>query len=185
MHHEVFGDLQYEPGDEIWAGSVRLRRFAAFGDTGSENEDERRRRADGVLPLAIRAARTGPTAPQQAAYRFVRDREADVFQAALGALFESYRAYTDAPGPLRPLRNWLGGLLGVKPVESPQGLNAEAAFTGVEVAREHVNGVAYVLFGVYCQWEPEHGMLIVYHRDRPASWTTADALELVSDENDG
>ncbi len=119
--------------------------------------------------------------PQEAAYRFLRDNEADVFRAVLEALFESYKAYTDAPSPLSPLWNWLGGLLGVKPIESPEGLNTEAGFTDVEVAREHINGLAYLLFDVTCAWEPEHGMIVVYHKDRPATWTTVDALELESD----
>lgn len=185
MHHELFGDIQYGPSDENWTGAVRLRQFAVFGQTGFEDEEERRQRGDGMLPLTIWAAETGPTAPQETAYRFLRDHEADVFRAALGALFDSYKAYIDPPSPLSPLWNWLGRKLGVKPIESPEGLNAEAAFTAVEVAREHINGVAYILFNVYCQWEPEHGMLIVYHKDRPTTWTTFDALELDSDDYDG
>ena len=184
MRHELFGDLRYEPGDEIWTGAVRLRQFAAFGETGFEDEGERRQRDDGMLPFIIRAAETGPAAQQEAAYGFLRDHEADVFRAALGALFESYKAYTDVPSPLSPFWKWLGGLLGAGPVESPEGLKTEAAFTGVEVTREPINGVAYILFDVYCHWEPEHGMVIVYHKDRPATWTTVDALELESDAND-
>jgi hypothetical protein len=182
MRQELFGDLRYEPGDEIWTGAVRLRQFAQFGETGFEDQDERRQRDDGILPLTIRAAETGPTAQQEAAYRFLRDHEADVFRAALGALFESYKAYTHSP--LSPLWKWLGGLLGVKPVESPEGLNTQAAFTGVEVVREHINDVAYILFDMSCDWEPEHGMMIVYHKDRPATWTTVDALELEADVSD-
>ncbi|MCI0742624.1 MAG: hypothetical protein L0Y72_26625 [Gemmataceae bacterium] len=181
MHHELFGELQYEPGDEFWAGFVRLRQFAAFGEPRYEDEDERKRRDEGILPIAIWASGSGPTVPQEAAYRFLRDNEADVFRAVLEALFESYKAYTDAPSPLSPLWNWLGGLLGVKPIESPEGLNTEAGFTDVEVAREHINGLAYLLFDVTCAWEPEHGMIVVYHKDRPATWTTVDALELESD----
>jgi len=185
MHHELFGDLRYEPGDEIWTGSVRLRQFAAFGESGFADENERRQRADGILPLSIRAGETGPTTQQEAAFQFLRDNEADVFHAALSALFDSYKAYTAATSPLSPFWKWVGGLLGAKPVESPEGLKTEVAFTGVEVAREHINGVAYILFSVYCDWESEHGVMIVYHKDRPVTWTTVDALELESDENDG
>src|SRR5262249_17871930 len=149
MRHELFGDLRYEPGDEIWTDAVRLRRFAVFGETGFEDADERRQRDHGLLPLTIRAAETGPPAHQEAAYRFLLDHEAEVFREALGALFESYKAYTDVPSPLSPFWKWLGGWLGAGPVESPEGLKTEAAFTSVEVTREHLNGVAYILFDVY------------------------------------
>ena len=185
MYHELFGDLRYEPGDEIWTGSVRLRQFAAFGESGFADENERRQRADGILPLSIRAGETGPTPQQEAAFHFLCAHEAEIFRAALSALFDSYKGYTAATSPLSPFWKWVGGLLGAKPVESPEGLKTEVAFTGVEVAREHINGVAYILFSVYCDWESEHGMMIVYHKDRPVTWTTVDALELESDENDG
>lgn len=181
MHHELFGDLRYEPGDEFWAGFVRLRQIAPFGEVRYEDDNERQRRGEGILPLTIWAGESGPTAWQEAAFRFLRDNEAEVFRAVLRALFESYKGYTDSPSPLSPLWNWLGGVLGVKPIESPEGLNTEAGFTGVEVTRERINGLAYILFDVSCAWESEHGMMIVYHKERPATWTMVDALELESD----
>jgi hypothetical protein len=189
MHHELFGDLRYNPHDQLWTGWMILRQFAAFGEARYDglydDESERLRRHEGALPVEIwDPGGTGPPAQQEAAYRFLHENQADVFRAALGALFESFKAYTDAPSPLSPFWNWLGGLLGVKHIESPAGLHTEAAFTGVKIARECINGVAYILFDVDCYWEPEHGIMIVYHQKRPATWTTADALELESDAND-
>lgn len=184
MHSNLFGDLRYNEDDQLWTGTMRLRPFATFGRTPYDNENERRQRDEGLLPLTIWAPETGPIAQQDAAYHWLRDNEAAVLRATLGALFEAYRGYTEAHGPLSPLWKWLSGLLGVKPIESPEGLHTEAAFTGVEFAREHTNGVAYILFNMYCMWEPEHGTMIVYHKDRPATCTTVDALELESDVSD-
>jgi len=176
----IFGDLQYDDADEAWTGSVPLRLFAAFfGATRSDGDpEEQERRRAGLLPLVIRdPSGEGPSHAQEVAYRHLRDTEADVFRAALDALFESYKEYTASS--LSAVWGWVGRLLGVKPIESPEAL--DACFTGVEITREHTGGVAYVLFDVSCDWEPEHGMMVVYHKDRPATWTTPEALELESD----
>jgi hypothetical protein len=181
MDHELFGHLRYDEADESWTGAATLRRFAAFGR--ARYEDEAGGRRDGVLPLAVRdPTGRGPSPPQALAYRHLRDHEAEVFRAARAALFDAYQEYTASP--LTGLWDRIGRLFGVRPVASPEGLDAAAGFTGVEVAREHVRGAAYLLFDVDCDWEPEHGMIVVYHADRPASWTTADALELESDADD-
>ena len=180
MDHELFGRLQYDAGDELWTGSARLRRFAGFGEDRSDDEAERKRRREGLLPLAVRdPTGQGPSPPQALAYRHLLDAEAGVLRAALDALFDSYQDYTASP--LSGLWDRIGRLFGVRPVESPAGLGTLAGFTGVEVAREHTRGAAYLLFNVDCDWEPEHGMVVVYHKDRPATWTTVDALELESD----
>lgn len=89
-----------------------------------------------------------------------------------------------AESPLSGFWGRVGRLLGVRPVQSPDELGVAAGFTAVEVAREHVGGVAHLLFHVDCDWEPEHGMMVVYHPARPATWTTPDALDLPSDGGD-
>jgi hypothetical protein len=182
MHHELFGDLGYNQSDQTWTGSAMLRSFATFGEQYSD-ETERNERREGRLPLILfDPVGTGPNPPQASAFRWLRDQEADVFRAVLGALFESYRTYTASP--LSGFWKWLGRCLGVKPIESPEGLDAAAYFLELQVAREYKGDAAYLLFSVNCSWEPEHGMLVVYHKDRPATWTTPDALELESDADD-
>jgi hypothetical protein len=181
MDHDLFGDLQHDPANDEWTGSVALPRFAAFGEPTFDDDADRRRQ--GILPLVVRdPTGTGPSPQQERAFRFLRDHEGDVFRAALDALFESYQEYTASP--LSGLWERVGRWFGVKPVESPSGLAGVAAFTGVEVARPYKNDAAYLLFAVNCGWEPEHGMVIVYHQDRPATWTTIDALELDADGGD-
>jgi hypothetical protein len=145
-----------------------------------EDDPERR---DGVLPLVIRdPTGRGPSPEQELAFRRVRDDEAAVLRAVVAALFDSYRSYRASPfgEHAARLQKWLG----VASIASPEGLDAGAGFIEVEFAREHVGGAAHVLFGVDCDWEVEHGMTVVYHPDRPATWTTPDALDLDSDEDD-
>jgi hypothetical protein len=180
MNHELFGELRYQRDDQQWTGAVRLGLFAKFGEPRDDDEAEQRRWGEGILPLVVHdPAGNGPSPPQEEAFRFVRDREADVFRAVLGALFESYKEYTASP--ISGFWEWVGGWFGVKPIASPEGLGVVVVFTGMEVAREHVGGMAHTLFVVNCGWEPEHGMMVVYHKDRPATWTTPDALELESE----
>jgi hypothetical protein len=181
---ELFGEIRYNTDDQLWTGAVRLGLFAAFGESWADDEAERRQRSEGILPLAIPdPTGKGPSRQQEQAFRFVRDHEADVFRAVLGALFESYQAYTASP--LSGFWERIGAWFGIKPIQSPEGLGTQARFTGLELAREHLGGVAHALFVVHCEWEPEHGMMVVYHKDRPASWTTFDALELESETDEG
>jgi Domain of unknown function (DUF6985) len=183
MDHELFGDLRYKRADQSWTGLVSLRQFAAFGEPTYDDEAEQRLRREGFLPLVIYdPPGTGPSPHQEAAYRFLRDHEGDVFRATLSALFESYTEYTASP--MSGIWDWVGRWFGVKPIESPEGLAAVASFMGLEVAREYKRDVAYVIFNVDCGWEPEHGMMVVYHKDRPATWTTVDTLDLESDGPD-
>jgi Domain of unknown function (DUF6985) len=183
MHHELFGDIEYRRADEFWTGKVCLRRFAAFGGKPYDDEAMRRRRREGMLPLVIYdPTGRGPSPRQEAAYRFLRDNEDDVLRAALGALFESYTEYSASP--MSGLWGWVGRWLGVSPITSTAGLAVAARFDGVEIAREYHRDLAYLIFNVHCDWEPEHGMMVIYHKDQPATWTTADGLDLESDGPD-
>ena len=91
MDHELFGDLRYNPDDQLWTGSVLLRQFAAFGQARydglyfePDDEGECLRRHEGALPVEMWDPRgTGPPAQQEAAYRFLLENQADVFRAAL------------------------------------------------------------------------------------------------------
>lgn len=178
MHHPLYGDLRYQQADREWTSMVVLRRFATFGQSSDDSEEEQRR--EGLLPLLIHdRTGMGPTHEQETAYRFLRDHESQVFRQALGALFESYKEYTTSP--FSAVWDWIGRRLGVQLIESADGLAVAAHFTCLEITDEFRDGCAYLLLDVVCDWEPEHGMLIVCHKDRKATWTTPDALELDPD----
>ena len=182
MDDKLFGELLYRDGDQEWTGSVTLPYFAAFGAARYDGAREPYSRSDGILQLVIRDPDgVAPSPQQEAAFRYLREHEGEVFQAALAGLLDSYKAYTDSHSPLSGLWNWIGSWFGVKPIETPLGLAAAAGFTGVEITREAKADFAYIIFHVDCDWEFEHGMMVVYHKDRPAEWTTPDSLELDSD----
>lgn len=177
MKHELFGDIQYDKRVQEWTGSVDLRLFAMFGLHRNADETGQQARQEGKLPLIIQDwEETGPTPQQAMAFRYLLDHQVDVFHAALGALFESYKEYTSSP--ISPFWEWIGRKLGVKPIESPEELAASATFTELQIAHDSKDGFAYLLLCVDCDWEPEHGMMVVYHKDRPVEWTTLDAMEL-------
>src|SRR5262245_52327941 len=69
-------------------------------------------------------------------------------------------------------------------LKSQDDIPKAAEVKNVEVSRESHRGLAYLVFTVDCDWEPEHGMYVVYHKDKPAEWTTYDGLDdfLISDE---
>jgi uncharacterized protein DUF6985 len=180
MNHELFGDINYDNQDQQWTGQVNLRLFAMFGLDRYADDTDPQLRLEGMLPLIVSDSEgTGPSPHQVAAYRFLLEHQADVFHATLGALFESYKEYTASP--ISGFWDWVGRKLGVKPIESPDELAASATFTELQIGCEHRSGVAYLVFNVDCDWEPEHGMLVVYHKDCPATWTTVDAMSLESD----
>src|SRR5262245_33400481 len=180
MDHELFGPLHYYPADEYWTGKVCLHRIAAFGAKPYDDDATRQRRREGNLPLVIYdPTGKGPSPRQEEAYRFLLDNEDDVLRHALGALFESYQEYADSP--MSVIWGWVGRWLGVRPITSPAGLAVAAEFNGVEIAREYHRDSAYVVFNVHCDWDSEHGMMVVYHKDKPATCTTWDAFDLESD----
>jgi hypothetical protein len=171
-----FGDLRYDKDDQLWTGRIRLPEFAKFGDLVRPESDV----PGDSLPLAVNdPTGTGPDARQGLAVRHLIEHESEVLRVVLAALFDSYQQYTASP--LSGFWTWLGRRLGVKPIESPDGLAVAAYFMSIEIAYEHVAGMSFSLFHVSCGWEPEHGMMVVYHPDRPATWTTPEALELESD----
>ncbi len=142
-------------------------------------EPDQQRRGEGILPLVIwDATGQGPSPQQVVSFQHLRVHEPEVFRAVMEALFQCYQEATASP--ISGFWDWFGSWFGIKPIESPEGLATEAGFLGLEITREHVGGSAHILFNVDSDLDPEHGMMIVYHKDRPATVTSVDALELES-----
>src|SRR5690242_5127183 len=119
MNHALFGQLDYSKDDEHWTGKAHLPQFARFGDGVDEAEEPLRR--EGMLPLSICAAADAEPNPSQvAAFQYLRDHEAEVFDAVLRALFDCYQEYTTSP--LSGLWDRIGSWFGVKPVSTPADL---------------------------------------------------------------
>jgi hypothetical protein len=141
-------------------------------------QDDEGRCQEGLFPVnVIDPLRAGPSPHQQAAFAHLIENEVAISRAVQNALFQSYQSYYAD-------EHWRR-FCSLPEVASPDALTSLAQLLNVEVTREHHNGASYLLFRVDCDWEMEHGMNVVYHRDKPAAeWATADTVYdlLESDE---
>ena len=128
------------------------------------------RLARGEFPVGVGAAPGEPPGPaQEAAYRFLRDHEAEVLGEVLARVWESFEAhYAD--------ERWRQ-VMGLKPAASVADLAGRFALTRLDVARESRGGFAHLVFHVDSEWQDEHGLLVVYSPDsRQSVWTSWDIL---------
>jgi hypothetical protein len=170
MQHELFGNIEHLHSDEGWRGDARLPEFADFGKFCIADDDRRPRKPTVRLRINDPEER-GPSPEQQAAYRFLMENEPAVRRAVVAGLFKSYTDYHTGLIP-----DGIAKSLGAPPATGPEGLREHCRFVELEISRQHHRGMSYLAFHVDCTWEPEHGMIIVYHRDKPTEWTTADSL---------
>ena len=151
---------------------------AAFARQEARDQEEEQQRRKGLFPVhVITAPQAEPTPPQEAALRNLVEHQAKICKAVLAALFHSYKDYAkDA--------RWRK-MAGLPKLNAPEELPTCAQLLGVEITREHTDGMAYLIFDVDCDWEQEHGMYVVYHPSRKrAEWATGDSVYdlLESDE---
>jgi Ankyrin repeats (3 copies)/Domain of unknown function (DUF6985) len=164
MNHDVFGPISYKMRDQVWIGKCSLPRFAEYGsnpDEGqfwaSEGDDFRQER----FGLTIRdTTGDGPTKEQTNSFQYLKQNEAQVCEAVGAALLESANYGVDPPR--------YHAAADLKPI---------ARCTGVEFSTEHIGTHAYCAFSFDNIWEMEHGLAIVYHPDKGASWGDSTALD--------
>jgi hypothetical protein len=188
MHHAVFGEVVYDEEDG-WRGRCSLPAFAEYGRPpcyvpAEPDEDFRR----GIFPLLVRdEAGAGPSPRQVNAFRFLRQNEGAVCRVVAAQLLASYRLGRDWEGRLKKYRGvpllgrvvtWLLG----KEVQTPEDLKLYARCVGVEVATESAGEYAYLGFSFATTWEPEHGLVVVFHPEKGAHWGDATALSAVADD---
>ena len=172
MNRELFGNFVYS-GDEYWNAMRPLPRFARLARSRFGDPDDQPPPGQ-FLVLVADPEHIGPSAEQEAAYRHLLENEETVAETVLNTLLSSVRdpCYADPSDPC----------FGIKTQEE---LVKFSQLTGVEIVREHHHGMAYLVFWVDCDWEPEHGMNVVYHKDRPAAWTWSDGIgELLLSDQD-
>ena len=152
-------------------------------------EERHRRRAErrakraalhtkGLFPVRVAAPdRLPPTPAQEAAFRFLLENEAAIFDAVVSQVWESFQnAYAD--------ERWRQ-ITRAKPAATPADLTGRFAVTRADLSHGARGGFAHLTFLVESDWEDEHGLVVVYSPDtRDATWTTWDGLYdlLESDE---
>lgn len=153
-------------------------------DRAAYHRDEARHRQDvkhleaGRFPISFStgAERSRPTDEQRAALRRLLKKEETIARQVRQALFNSFQQYAQD-------EHWRE-LCALPDIQGPEGVTAACNLEGVQVLREHHDGIAYLLFPVDCDWEQEHGMVVVYHPKTGAQWATHDGLDelIESDE---
>jgi hypothetical protein len=174
MHHEVFGEISYDPDSPSWHGTCALPAFAEYGREPNKltvDDDENFR--NGIFPLSIQDYRgTGPTAQQANAFRYLQQNELAVRQVVLTELLASYHAQQGWAKPEGRSRFWgrVMRWLGAKPYETIEDLKPAARCTAVEISAFYVGDLAYLGFYFASTWEVEHGLTVVYHPEKGAFW---------------
>ena len=173
MNGELFGDFVYSGDDECWEATRPLPLFAKLARSRFGDPDDQP--PPGQFPVQVAdPEHSGPSAEQEAAYRHLLENEETLAETVLNALLSSLRdpCYADPSYPCYA-------------INTPEELVKVSQLTGVEIAREHHHGMAYLVFHVDCDWEVEHGMNVIYHKDRPAAWTWDDGIGdlLLSDQD--
>ncbi len=189
MHHEVFGEILYDADDFVWRGRCSLPAFAEYGRPpcylpDGPDEDFCR----DVFPLTVHdETGAGPTPEQVNAFRFLLGNEAAVWRAVTAQLLASYRLGRDWEGRLKKYRDapllgrvvrWLLG----QEARTPDDLRPYARCVGVEIDTLTAGKYAYLGCAFNTTWEPEHGLVVVYHPDKGAHWGDATALASVPDD---
>lgn len=152
---------------------------AAKAQAGTPDEEQRaelekqaakaRRKAErlrqGLFPLHIGdPEQSGPSPEQEAAFLHLKEHEAEVCQAVMGALFQSYQEYAGQLGDLPE-------------ISSPEGLGTAAHLLEIMIVPQHRDGVSHLVVETDCDWEVEHGMYVVYHPATGATATDYDGVD--------
>lgn len=136
------------------------------------------RLAKGQFPIGVGAALDAPPKPQQeAAFKFLTENEAAVFDAVLAEVWDSFQgAYGQ--------EHWRQ-VAGIKPAASVADLTRRFAITRLDVTRESRGGLSHLVFHVDSDWQDEHGLMVVYSPDtREAAWTSWDGLHDLLESDD-
>lgn len=165
-----FPPLNWDDGD--WTAETMLPEWAGFqARRGWYNAVSATGPSDGSARL--RVVRVGspqspPRAEQTAAYEFLSNCGAATRDAILAAVFAEYPTFRadyldcfDEDG-----ENFADIAAGVPELTAPDRLRALMGLGNVFVLDVARDGVAYVGFEFGCEWESEHGLGVLMHKDR-------------------
>ncbi len=146
-----------------WIGKD-LSEYEDFDDedddpaAAAEEAAERQRFRQGIFPVIIEASSgAGPSAEQERAFQELVANEAAVVGVAMKAIFDDYcrsRVADPAWFKIYP------------PIQTTGALKRMLRCTGIRVSEYHRHGLAYVGFLFHCLWDEEHGLGVLFHKDR-------------------
>ena len=152
-----FGTLQWS--DEAWEGEVSLPAWAGFQSRGGAYcSEDSEKPSDGRLKVTVKPEEKGPLEPSEAqclAVKFQIEHGQEVVDAVLAALLPHYLKFRKEGNseemPLVSDASEFRKMIGIGNV-----------YVLPHASEEH----AYIGFEFGCDWEAEHGLGIVVHRDR-------------------
>ena len=164
-----------------WAG-FQAREGAYTSRTGDAPSAGRVR----VSVTSVRDDTTPPASPapeQVAAYRYLKDHEATVTGAVVGAIFRAYPEMRDQfgaddDGDLAEL---------MPPIVAADGLRGLVGLGTVHVLDVAKDGHAYIGFELGCTWDEEHGLGVMTHQGQVLEVGGADTsfLEWLAERHGG
>lgn len=178
MQHEPFGNLTWQPHGYLsqWEGVVSIPGLRGcrirWDYDGTELPDDPSDSLhQGRFPLIIHPNRSdsasehmdvsGPYSEQANAYNFLIENEstmANMLLSRIAAYFVEYWAdYFRHDGADDSL---------VQRVSTPHGIQDTLHVNHVMIHNKSLDDCAYVGFGFNCSWEQEHGVGLLFHRDR-------------------
>jgi hypothetical protein len=153
----------------FWAGETVLPAWAGFQErSGIYSGRSSAKPSDGKVLVSVRTATdannppTLPTKEQELAFHFLRDNGELLRDKVTKAIFDEYPK----------LRDTFADLLGedlettMPALRDPSDLKRLIGLSTVHISSEAKDGIAYVGFELGCDWEKEHGLGVITHKDR-------------------
>jgi hypothetical protein len=183
MNHPVFGPIEYSSSLPRWEGRVRVPFFSAY-DTPAPwpvwNEEELQDQLkEGLFDLFIQdQAGTGPTDAQGRAFAHFQENQDAICAAVVAAIFASYQEQRqafargfegDVSEEFGPALEGAEGLKRLIEFRSLYALEGRGEFGWDEPTPEtwaKVKDWALLGFSFRCAWDDEHGLGVLYHRDK-------------------
>ncbi len=150
---------------DVWSATDTLPSWAGFQSRGGAyGARDRREPATGRVNVGIQTPRNKPTQPrpsQAAAYRWLKEHEADVARAVRDAAFAYYPS-----ARAEWLRHFPDDSASLPVLTAPGDLAQVMGLHDVHVLATAKDGFAYIGFEFGCNWDDEHGFGVMTHKDR-------------------
>lgn len=178
MHHEPFGDLTWQPHAYLsrWEGVVSIPGLRdcrmRWDHDGTELQDDRSESlCQGRFPLTIYSRHSdstnnemhaiGPYSEQANAYKYLIENESSLVVKLLSQIAPFFVEYF-----AECFREEGAGDSLIERVSTPNGIRETLHLNNVVIHNKFLDNCAYVGFGFSCSWEQEHGVGVLFHRDR-------------------
>lgn len=163
------GSVQLEWDGHFWSGDTVLPAWAGFQEClGAYSSHSSASPSDGKVHLSVRSPTDAedtvlpPSAGQQSAFLLLRDNDELMRKKVVQAIFDEY------PKMRESFADFFGEDLEDKMplLQSPADLKALIGLSTVHIGDVEKDGFAYLGFEFGCDWEEEHGLGVMTHKDR-------------------